>query len=132
MIATTALVVVADGTSAHLYKNVGHETISLELLETVTPHSLTHDEGLAGIAPVEQSPQERGESTFVTQLVHKLNAMALSHKLPDQVAIIADPSSLGQMRPLYHGELKKRIVTELAKTMVKSSPQDLATALTKT
>lgn len=131
MLATTALVVVADGTSAHLYKNVGHETISLELLETVTPHSLTHDEGLGGNAPVEQSPHERGEAAFITQLVHKLNAMALANALPEQVAIIADPNSLGQMRPLYHGALKQRIVTELAKTMVKSSPHDLAAALSK-
>jgi len=131
MLAPSALVVVADGSSAHLYKNIGHETISLELLETITPHSLTHDEGLAGHSLVEQTPQDRGESGFIGQLVHKLNALALAHALPSEVVIVADPTSLGHMRPLYHAELKKRIVRELHKTMVKASAHDLALALSK-
>ncbi len=131
MLATHAIVVVADGTSAHIYKNTGHDTISLDLLETVTPHSLSHDQGMAGIAPVEQSPHERDEATFITQLVHKLNAMALSNALPSDVVVIADPNSLGQMRPLYHAELKKRIVKEIPKTLVKASVQDLAATLSK-
>jgi len=131
MLATSALVVVADGSSAHLYKNTGHETISLDLLETITPHSQTHDEGLAGHSPAEQSPQDRHESSFITQLVHKLNTMALDHALPSEVVIVADPTSLGHMRPLYHAELKRRIVREVPKTLVKASAHDLATALSK-
>ena len=131
MLATSAFVVVADGSSAHFYKNTGHETISLELLETITPHNMTHDEGLAGNSPVEQSPKDHGEATFITQLVHKLNALALSHALPSEVVIVADPTSLGHMRPLYHAELKKRIVREVPKTLVKASAHDLATALSK-
>jgi len=130
MLATGTLVVVADGTSALLYRNSGHETVSLDLQETVTPHSLLND-GPAGSTPVEQSPQDRDEATFSKQLVHKLNAMALAHHLPDAVVVIADPSSLGHMRPLYHAELKRRIVRELHKTMVKSSPEDVAAALSK-
>lgn len=131
MLATNALVVVADGTSAHFYKNTGHEVISLEHLETVTPNNLSHSEGVAGHAPVEQSPQEHDEASFTSQLVHKLNAMALANALPGEVVIVADPSSLGQMRPLYHAELKKRITREVPKTLVKATLQDLATALTK-
>lgn len=131
MLAINAFVVVADGTSAHFYKNTGHAAISLEHLETVTPNNLSHAEGVAGRAPVEQSPQEHSEANFTTQLVHKLNTMALAHALPPEVIIVADPSSLGQMRPLYHAELKKRIVQEVPKTLVKASVQDLAAALAK-
>ena len=131
MLATNAFVVVADGTSAHFYKNTGHGAITLTHLETVTPNSLSHAEGVAGRAPTEQSPQEHGEASFTTKLVHKLNAMAMAHTLPSEVVIVADPSSLGQMRPLYHAELKKRITHEVPKTLVKASLQDLATALTK-
>ena len=130
MLATGTLVVVADGASALIYRNSGHETVSLDLQETVTAHSLLND-GPAGSTPVEQSPQDRDEASFSKQLVHKLNAMALAHELPDSVVIIADPSSLGHMRPLYHAELKRRIVQELSKTMVKSSPKDVAAALQK-
>jgi len=131
MLATSALVVVADGSSAHIYKNSGHGAISLDLLETVTPHSLTHDAGLSGHSPEEQSPQERGEASFIGQLVHKLNALALAHALPSEVVIVADPSSLGQMRPLYHAELQRRIVREVHKTMVKASLHDLTATLSK-
>ncbi len=130
MLATGTLVVVADGTSALIYRNSGHETISLELQDTITPQSLQND-GPAGSTPVEQSPQDRDEATFSKQLVHKLNAMALAHHLPDAVVIIADPTSLGHMRPLYHADLKRRIVRELPKTMVKSSAHDVAAALAK-
>ncbi len=130
MLATQALVVVADGNSAVIYRNTGRDTIDLTEVETVTPNSLK-TEGQAGHAPVEQSPHDAEEATFIGQLVHKLNAMALANKLPEEIAIIADPSSLGQMRPLYHGELKKRIVSELAKTLVKASPHEVATALSK-
>ena len=130
MLALNAFVVVADGNSAVVYKNTGHDAISLTLVETITPNSLT-SEGQAGHAPVEQNPHDAEEATFAGQLVHRLNAMALGNKLPDEVAIIADPSSLGHMRPLYHGELKKRIVSELSKTLVKASPQEVAAALSK-
>ena len=131
MLAPNALVVVADGTHALIYRNSGQETISLSLQETVTPHSQTHEEGLAGHSPVEQTPHDRSESGFITQLVHKLNALALTNALPSEVVIIADPTSLGHMRPLYHTELKKRIVRESPKTMVKSSIHDLVAALSK-
>lgn len=130
MLATQALVIVADGNSAVIYRNIGRDYIDLATVETVTAHSL-ETEGQAGTAPVEQSPHDAQEATFIGQLVHRLNAMALANDLPDEVAIIADPSSLGQMRPLYHSELKKRIVSELSKTLVKASPQEVAAALSK-
>jgi len=130
MLAISTLVVVADGTSALFYRNIGQEDISLNLEETITPQTFLND-GPAGSTPVEQSPRDRDEATFSKQLVNKLNAMALSNHLPDAVVIVADPSSLGHMRPLYHSDLKRRIVRELPKTMVKSSAHDLAVALSK-
>lgn len=131
MLATNALVVVADGSSARIFKNSGNGTISLDLLETVTPHSLTHEAGLAGHSPVEQSPKDRDESSFIGQLIHKLNALALANALPSEVVVIADPTSLGHMRPLYHPELQRRITRELHKTMVKASNHDLELTLSK-
>jgi hypothetical protein len=56
MLATNSFVVVADGTSAHFYKNTGQRAITLTHLETVTPNSLSQGEGVAGRAPTEQSP----------------------------------------------------------------------------
>ncbi len=128
MIATGALIVVADGTSAIFYRNTGHLSVVLEHMETLAPKDL-NNEGPAGATPAEQTPQDRDESTFSKQLVQKLNAMALAHALPDAVVIVADPTSLGHMRPLYHAELTRRIVAELHKTLVKASALDVAKAL---
>ena len=58
MLATGTFVVVADGTSALIYRNSGHDTISLVLQETVTPHNLLNH-GPAGSIRVEQSPHDR-------------------------------------------------------------------------
>lgn len=128
MLNADTLVVVADGESAVLWRNRGHGTVDLEHLETVTFADMPND-GPSGSTPEEQSLREQHEATFIKHLVHKLNAMALANGLPDEVVIIADPNSLGEMRPQYHGELKRRIVREMPKTLVKASKQDLEKAL---
>ena len=125
---TDTLVVVADGTSAVIWRNRGHAEPDLELLETVKFDSMSND-GPSGSTPDETSLHDLDEATFNKLLVQKLNAMALKNALPDEVVIIADPTSLGHMRPLYHSELKRRIVKELPKTLVKASKKDLEKAL---
>ena len=128
MLNTNTLIVVADGKSAEFWRNHGHTDPDLEHIETVTYDSLASN-GPSGSTPEEQSLQDMSEATFSKQLVQKLNAMALSNDLPDEVVIIADPSSLGLMRPQYHSELKRRIVKEMPKTLVKASKKDLEKAL---
>ena len=128
MLTENTLVVVADGESAVLWRNRGHGTLDLEHVETVTFANMVND-GPSGATPEEQSLREQHEATFIKHLVNKLNAMALANGLPDAVVIIADPNSLGQMRPQYHGELKRRIVREMPKTLVKASKHDLEKAL---
>ena len=128
MLKTNTLIVVADGESAVLWRNHGHAEPDLELVETVTFDSMASN-GPSGSNTEEQSLQDTAEATFSKQLVQKLNAMALSNDLPDEVVIIADPSSLGLMRPQYHSELKRRIVKEMPKTLVKASKKDLEKAL---
>lgn len=128
MLQTNTLIVVADGESAVLWRNHGQAEPDLELIETVTFDSMASN-GPSGSTPEEQSLKDTSEATFSKQLVQKLNAMALSNDLPDEVVIIADPSSLGLMRPQYHSELKRRIVKELPKTLVKASKKDLEKAL---
>ena len=128
MLRTNTLVIVADGESAVLWRNRGHAVADLEHIETFSFDDMVND-GPSGSTPEEQSLQERDEATFIKHLVNKLNAMALSNGLPDEVIIIADPNSLGQMRPQYHAELKRRIVREIAKTLVKATKKDLEKAL---
>ena len=71
-------------------------------------------------------PEE--EAAFAVQLARHLNALVLKNRLED-VAIIADPSTLGVMRKHYHKELQLRLRKELAKTMTNSETKDIENAL---
>jgi protein required for attachment to host cells len=128
MLKPKTLVVVADGTSAVLWQNHGHG-VDLHEIERVTFGSMS-DDGPAGSMPVEQSLRDLEEATFVKLLIRKLNDMMLNNQIEGDVVIIADPTSLGQMRPQYHAKLAERIVKELPKTLVKASKQELEKALT--
>ena len=43
----------------------------------------------------------------------------------EKLVLIADPQTLGQIRPHLHKEVSQRIVLELHKTLVKSTVQDI-------
>lgn len=127
MLTPNTLVVVADGTSAVLWLKQGKGT-DLVHKETLTMADVVND-GPSGATPREQSVKDTEEATFVKHLVNKLNAMVLQNAIKGEVVIIADPNSLGQMRPQYHGELSKRIVREIPKTLVKATKQEIEKAL---
>ena len=128
MLHPDTLVIVADGESAVIWRNRGHAVPDLELVERVSFGTMS-DEVPSGSTPVEQSWRDLEEATFIKLLVHKLNAMAIANAMPDAVVIIADPTSLGHMRPQYHSELKRRILRELPKTRVKASKPQLEKTL---
>lgn len=80
------------------------------------------DEGPSGKRPPEESDKESMEATFSKQLAEKLYTMAHDNKFY-RLAIIADPDSLGEMRPLLHKEVTDKIVMELDKTLI-NAPND--------
>lgn len=123
-----AMVVVADGTGARVFRNVGTDgTLSLQQKETVTAQNVD-DEGPSGSAPSEQSPQQTDEATFAKQLANRLNHGALTNAYAHLV-LVADPQTLGQMRPQLHKETLQRMHGELAKTLTNSPLQDIERAL---
>ncbi len=123
-----AMVVVADGTGARVFRNVGTDgTLSLQQKETVTAQNVD-DEGPSGSAPTEQSPQQTDEATFAKQLANRLNHGALTNAYAHLV-LVADPQTLGQMRPQLHKETLQRMHGELAKTLTNSPLQDIERAL---
>ncbi len=129
MINPHTLVVVADGTSAVLWLNHGNgPEANLELVETLAFADVVND-GPAGSSPTERSTKENEEATFIKHLAHRLNTMALKNAIKGDVILIADPNSLGQIRPQLHAELVRRIVREIPKTLVKASKGDLEKAL---
>ena len=65
---------------------------------------------------------QRSGATDLNELAHGaaaaewLNAKAIAGDI-DDILVIADPKTLGEMRRHYHSELEKRLVGEIDKTM---------------
>ena len=119
-----AWVLVADGTQARLLRNAGKGIhLSLQQVREIDP-SHVHEEGPSGRVPPEAGQSYVDEATFAKQLAHWINAAALAQEF-EHLMLIADPQTLGQIRPQLHPEAAKRIVGELAKTLTKSSLQDI-------
>ena len=123
-----ALVVVADGTGARFFRNTGHEhQVSLAAEGELNPTHLL-DDGPAGQRPTESSPQETDEATFAKQLAHELYRRAHRGDFAALV-LIADPQTLGQIRPTLHKEVQDRLVAEIGKTFTNASVRDIQNAL---
>ncbi len=120
-----AWVVVADGGRARMLHNVGDGT-SLELRQRmlVEPQDLD-TEGPSGSQPKEM---DTDEATFAKQLARRLNDAALKQEFAHLV-LIADPQTLGHMRPLLHKETLDRLVGELAKTLTNAPLEDIERSL---
>ena len=125
---TGAWILAADGAEARLFRNAGTaQKISLQQMELLQPQDLL-DDGPAGSRPPESDQQATDEATFAKQLAHRLNAAALKNEY-QQLVLMADPQTLGQMRPLLHKETVRRIVHEVAKTFTNAPLQDIQKAL---
>ena len=124
MLPQNALVVVADGHSATLFRNTAKSGLELSETNKVTQESLAGD----GAQIDEGSPKDDEEATFAAQLARHLNALVLKNKF-DDIAIIADPSTLGVMRKHYHKELQLRLRKEVAKTLTNSDLQTIQNSL---
>jgi protein required for attachment to host cells len=130
-IPTGAWVVVADGTGARLLRNVGKGlNVSLEQVKLMEPKDVAND-GPAGRQPPERSMAEIDEATFAKQLARRLNAAALKNEF-SHLVLVADPQTLGQMRPLLHEETTRRMVEELNKTLFRAPLEEIERALKAT
>lgn len=124
-----ALIVVADGTGARFFRNVGQENkVRLSAEGDLKPSNLLSD-GPSGRRPVDSSDQETDEATFSKQLANELYRRAHGGDFAALV-LIADPQTLGQIRPALHKEVQARLVSEVSKTLTRASIADIQKALT--
>ncbi len=122
------LVVVADGSGARWFRNAGDaQKISLTAHGELKPSNLLSD-GPAGKRPIESSSRETDEATFAKQLANELYRRAYSGNFAALV-LIADPQTLGQIRPTLHKEVKERLILEIDKTLSHASIPELEKAL---
>lgn len=128
MIPTGTWVVVADGTGARLFHNVGKGAkVSLKQEELLQPEDPI-EHGPSGSRPPESTPQSTDEASFARQLASRLNAAALKQEYADLI-LMADPHTLGQLRPQLHNETTRRIIKEFAKTFTNAPLEDIEAAL---
>lgn len=124
-----ALIVVADGTHARFFRNMGRETkIQLSAEGELKPAHLLN-EGPVGKRPKESSHQETDEATFAKQLAQELYRRVHNRDF-EALILIADPQTLGEIRPSLHKEVQSRLISEIAKTLTKASIADIQKALT--
>jgi len=131
-IRTGEWVVVCDGAKALVLENVGDakfpnlKTIEVFEQKDLPTHELGTDEpGRAfssvgsGRSAVSQTDwHSQAEQTFLTKLVHHLDAAVAAGKTKS-VVVIAPPRALGMLRPAYSSGLKGAIRAEVDKDLVK-------------
>ena len=126
-----AHVAVVDGERFIVMKNVGQP---LEpRLEVVEEPDLKASNFSAGVRHQDDIGQRHGR-TQLEELAHGaavaewLNSKAIANDM-DDLLIIADPKTLGEMRRHYHGELEKRLVGEIGKTMTGEPTERIAKSI---
>ncbi len=122
------LVVVADGEGARVFRNVGDDNTLALKQENLLELMNMNDDGPAGSMPTESTGKQIDESTFSKQLALRLNDGAKKNKYAHLV-LVADPQSLGRIRPLLHKEVLQRMVGEVPKTLTNSPLADIEKAL---
>ncbi|MEO6800874.1 MAG: host attachment protein [Rhodanobacter sp.] len=128
-IPTGTWVMVADGAEARLFHNVGSTAkLSLKQVKLLKPRDLL-DEGPSGRRPPESDEQATDEATFAKQLAQLLNAAALKNEY-EHLVLMADPQTLGQIRPQLHKQTVRRILMEVAKTFTNAPVGDIQDAMT--
>lgn len=123
-----AHVAIVDGERFILMQNTG-KPFEPEL-KTLEEPDLTTSNYSAGVRHQDDIGQRMGR-TQLEELAHGaavaecLNAKAIAGEIED-LLIVADPKSLGEMRNHYHSELEKRIVGEIDKTVTGESSDRIA------
>ena len=128
-----AHVAIVDGERFRLMRNTGPifeprlEPVAEPSFRMPVPgaESRSDDRGTLTTAGSETDLREVAHGAAV---VEWLNAKALDGEI-EQLLVVADPRTLGEMRPLYHKVLKDKIVGEVAKELTWESPQAIAETL---
>ncbi|PPJ41304.1 MULTISPECIES: host attachment family protein [unclassified Pseudoxanthomonas] len=123
-----ALVVVADGEGARVFRNRGEQgAVSLhqyDLLELMN----MNDDGPARSMPGESTSRQLDEATFAKQLANGLNEAALKQQY-EHLVLVADPTTLGRVRPLLHKEATQRLLAEVGKDLTNVPLENIERAI---
>ncbi len=138
------LVLVADGRKALFLRNEGNaqqielRTDSHREREDRKNSDIKTDQsgqspapggtGLSGGTMGEPDFHQQEEDRFAHDLAKDINSMALAGKF-DDIVIVAPARTMGELRPLWHKEVSRRIVGEHVKEMTARPLQDIEALL---
>lgn len=117
-------VIIASGEEAKTFRV---RSGSLQHVGDWSPTNLA-DEGPSGKSPPDASFRDLNEATFSKQIAQRLFKMAHSGDF-DQLVLVADPGTLGEIRPLLHQEVTEKLLLEQAKTLINSTVEDIERSL---
>ena len=121
-------VVVATGEGAKFFSQMpGAHTASLTFERELLPGDLA-DEGPSGKMPPETNEKDSMEATFSKILAQDLYDKVHKGKI-SRLALVADPRTLGEMRPLMHKEVQDVLFLELDKTLNNAPIKDIEKVL---
>lgn len=125
-----AHVAVVDGQNFLLMRNAG--TTTEPVLQSEGRPDVDETNKDAGKREHESAHTRGGEphdrAAHAAGVADWLNHEVLTHNI-DQLLVIADPDTLGEMRRHYHKQLKQALVGEVAKTMTGRRPAEIVRAL---
>ncbi len=123
-----AFIVIADGEGATYYCNIASLGVQIEKIGELAAG--VHDGRGAAPVPIETSAHELNEATFAKHIAddfyHKVHKGGI-----EAIVLVADPQTLGQIRPSLHKEVLNLISGELDKDLTNSSITDIENSLTK-
>lgn len=127
------LIVVADGGSARVFTNIGDaQSLQLKQHEELQVQDISAQgvsgQGPSGAMPQDTSIAQMNEATFAKQLAAQLNDDALNNRYAHLV-LIADPRTLGNIRPQLHKEVQSRLIADVAKDLTNAPLGDIQRAL---
>lgn len=118
-----AHVAVVDGEHFSLFRNSGTEQEpSLSKVDLSLESSTAHNAGQG------DTPRQNEEAGHAAAVAEALNAAVLGNRM-SALVVIADPTTLGEMRKLYHKALEQVLAGEIAKTLAGHSTDDLLKAI---
>lgn len=128
LVPKNAFIVIADGKGAIYYRNMTSCGVQIE--KTGELNAGAHDGRGPAPVPIETSRHELKEANFAKHIADDLYDKVHKGGI-DAIVLIADPQTLGQIRPSLHKEVLKLISGELSKDLTNSSVMDIEKSLTK-
>ncbi|WP_338664316.1 host attachment family protein [Pararoseomonas sp. SCSIO 73927] len=125
-----ALILVADGAKAILFRNAGQGgEVNLHEERRLTLSDFSND-GPSGSQGQEASPSDTDEATFSKKLAQTLQTRRAANDY-DALVIVADPQTLGEIRKVMHKTVEASVVHTIDKDLTNHAAGEIAAALVK-